>query len=87
MSCKTNQHLKRFKGEQDHAQSLSVVDVAPVGAGLAALVIVAGPARGQAGSSSSSAQDQSKDTEPVVRTFGAEGGFRTEVTSRTKGTA
>ena len=37
-------------------------------------------------SSTSSAKDQSKDAEPVVRTFGSEGGFRTEVTSRTKGT-
>ena len=58
----------------------------PLAAGLAALVIVTGPVRGQAGSSASSAQDQSKNTDPVVRTFGAEGGYRTELTSTTEGT-
>ena len=59
----------------------------PVAAGLVALVIIAGTAWGQQGSSTSSAKDQqSKDAQPVVRTFGAEGDYRTEVTSRTKGT-
>jgi hypothetical protein len=58
----------------------------PLGAGLAALVIVTGPVRGQAGSSSSSAHDQSKNTDPVVRTFGGEGGYHTELTSKTEGT-
>ena len=50
-----------------------------------AFLIVAGPAWGQQRTSSSSATGQSKDAGPVVRTFGAEGGFRTEVTSRTIG--
>jgi hypothetical protein len=48
-------------------------------------VLAAGPAWGQQRSSTGSAKDQSKDAEPVVRTFGSEGGFRTEVSSRTKG--
>lgn len=64
----------------------------PVAAGLAALVIVVGPAWGQQGqqgqqrSSTTSNKDQSQNAEPVVRTFGAEGGYRTEVTTQTKGT-
>src|SRR5258708_19960323 len=65
----------------------------PVAAALVALVLVAGPAWGQQRPSTSSSKDQSKDSskdqskdsEPVVRTFGSEGGFRTEVTSQTKG--
>jgi len=57
----------------------------PLAAGVVALVLAAGPAWGQQRSSSASAKDQSKDAEPVVRTFGSEGSFRTEVTSRTKG--
>jgi hypothetical protein len=57
----------------------------PVAAALVALVLVAGPAWGQQRPSTSSSKDQSKDSEPVVRTFGAEGNFRTEVTSQTKG--
>ncbi|MBV8228858.1 MAG: YfdX family protein, partial [Planctomycetaceae bacterium] len=40
---------------------------------------------GQQRSSTSAAKDQSKDAQPVVRTFGAEGGYRTEVSSQTKG--
>jgi YfdX protein len=51
-------------------------------AGLVALVFVAGPAWGQQSKSSSSA---SKDGEPVVRNFGAEGDFRTQVSSESKG--
>ncbi len=56
-------------------------------------LILAGPARGQQsgsaagparGQQSGSAADQAKGG-PVVRTFGAEGGYRTEVTSETKG--
>jgi hypothetical protein len=57
----------------------------PVAAGLVALVIFAGPALGQQRSSTSAAKDQSKEAQPVVRTFGAEGGYRTEVSSQTKG--
>jgi len=56
-----------------------------VAAGLVALVIFAGPALGQQRSSTSAAKDQSKEAQPVVRTFGAEGGYRTEVSSQTKG--
>ena len=53
----------------------------PVAAGLAALFLAAGSAWGQQGSSTSSAGNHSKDAGPVVRTFGSQGGFRTEVTS------
>ena len=56
-----------------------------VAASLVAVTVIAGPTRGQQGSSASSTQHPSKGTDPVVRTFGAEGGFRTEVTSRTRG--
>jgi len=64
-----------------------------VASALVALVILAGPAWGQQRSSTSSskdqskesAKDQSKDSGPVVRTFGSEGDFRTEVTSEIKG--
>jgi hypothetical protein len=60
-----------------------------VTAGLLASWIVAGPVWAQQRSSTSSAKDQSKDqskdTEPVVRTFGTEGGYRTEVTTRIQG--
>ena len=57
----------------------------PVAAGLVALMIFAGSAWGQQRSSTSAAKDQSKDAQPVVRTFGTEGGYRTEVSSQTKG--
>jgi hypothetical protein len=57
-----------------------------VAGSLAALAIVAAPAWGQQRPSTSSAKEQSKNSEPVVRTFGSEGSFRTEVTTRTKGT-
>jgi hypothetical protein len=53
---------------------------------LMAFVAVAAPAWGQQRSSSSSAHDSSATGQPVVRTFGTEGGYRTEVTSRTIGT-
>ncbi len=56
-----------------------------VAASLVAVTVIAGPTRGQQGSSASSTQHPSKGTDPVVRTFGAEGGFRTEVTSQTRG--
>ena len=57
----------------------------PLAAGVVALLLAAGPVWGQQRSSSASAKDQSKEAEPVVRTFGSEGSFRSEVTSRTKG--
>src|SRR5512140_3779258 len=57
----------------------------PAAAGLVAVLIFAGPALGQQRSSASAAKDQSKDAQPVVRTFGAEGDYRTEVSSQTKG--
>jgi hypothetical protein len=54
------------------------------GLGLVALALVlAGPAWGQ--QQARSAADEPKGG-PVVRTYGAEGGYRTEVTSETKGT-
>ena len=53
----------------------------PVAAGLAALVLAVGSAWGQQGTSASSAGNQSKDAGPIVRTFGSQGGYRTEVTS------
>jgi hypothetical protein len=59
----------------------------PTSAALVALAIAAAPARGQPSSSTSSSKDhkdQSKD-DAVVRTFGGQGGFRTEVTSKTHG--
>jgi hypothetical protein len=49
---------------------------------LAVALIVAGPAWGQ---QTKSAADEAKGA-PVVRTFGDEGGYRTEVTSETRGT-
>ena len=61
----------------------------PVAAALVALVMVTESAWGQPSSTSSSKdqsnKDQSKNTEPVVRTFGAEGGYRTEVTTQVNG--
>jgi hypothetical protein len=54
-------------------------------AGLVAVVTVAGTAWGQQSSSASSSHDQSKDGGVVKRTFGSEGGYRTELTSQTKG--
>ncbi len=56
----------------------------PTSAALVALVIAAAPAKGQQSSSTSSSKDQSKDN-AVVRTFGGQGGYRTEVTSKTHG--
>jgi len=50
---------------------------------LAALSILAAQARGQQ-APSASAEHESK-ANPVVRTFGTEGGYRTEVSSETKG--
>ncbi|MDB5351476.1 MAG: YfdX protein [Planctomycetota bacterium] len=52
----------------------------PATAGLIATLIIAGPAWAQQKTSTSS-----KDSEPVVRVFGSEGGYRTEVSSQTKG--
>ena len=49
---------------------------------LAVALILAGPAWGQ--QQPKSADDETKGG-PVVRTYGAEGGYRTEVTSETKG--
>src|SRR3954452_14153372 len=50
---------------------------------LAAALVLAGPALAQQ-APSTSAEHESKSG-PVVRTFGAEGGYRTEVKSETKG--
>lgn len=55
----------------------------PLAAGLVALLAVVGPAWGQQGSSASSNKEKEKET--VVRTFGTEGGYRTEVTSKVDG--
>jgi len=52
-------------------------------ASLAGLVVLAGSAWGQQTTSSSSTKE--KEKEPVVRTFGTEGGYRTQVTSHTIG--
>jgi hypothetical protein len=57
----------------------------PLAAGLVAFAIIGGPAWGQRDSSSSSSHDQSKNNGEVIRTFGAEGGYRTEVASRIEG--
>ncbi len=56
-----------------------------VGACLAAHLVVAGPAWAQQRTSTTTGSGGSRDTGPVVRTFGAQGGFRTEVTSRAIG--
>jgi len=60
-----------------------------VAAVLVALVMATGSAWGQQSSTSSSKdqsnKDQSKPNEPVVRTFGSEGGYRTEVTTQING--
>jgi hypothetical protein len=53
----------------------------PMVACLASLLLVAVPVRAQQGSSGSSG----KDSQPVVKTFGAEGGFRSEERSTTVG--
>ena len=53
----------------------------PMAACLASLLLVAAPVRAQQASSGSSG----KDSQPVVKTFGAEGGFRSEVRSTTVG--
>jgi YfdX protein len=52
---------------------------------LVPFLIVAGTAWAQERTSTSSSTGQSHDAGPVIRTFGTEGGFRTEVTSRTIG--
>jgi hypothetical protein len=54
-------------------------------ASLMAVVAFAGTAWGQQSSSASSANDQSKNGGVVKRTFGSEGGYRTEMSSQTKG--
>jgi len=46
------------------------------------LLIVAGPVWAQEPSSTSSAADQTRNAGPIVRTFGTEGGYRTEVTTQ-----
>ena len=46
------------------------------------LLIVAGPVLTQEPSSTSSAADQTRNAGPIVRTFGTEGGYRTEVTTQ-----
>src|SRR4051812_47790845 len=51
---------------------------------VAALLFLAGAARGQQ-APAASVEHESKSG-PVVRTFGAEGGYRTEVRSESKGT-
>jgi hypothetical protein len=56
----------------------------PTSAALVALAIATVPARGQQATSASSTKDHSKDN-AVVRTFGGQGGYRTEVTSKTHG--
>jgi YfdX protein len=53
-----------------------------VTSGLVALLIVAGPVWAQEQSSTSSAADQTRNAGPIVRTFGTEGGYRTEVTTQ-----
>ena len=63
---------------RDHHQGSTWRHVA---AGLAALVLAVGSAWGQQGTSTSSAGNQSQDAGPIVRTFGSQGGYRTEVTS------
>ena len=52
---------------------------------VASLVVVDGRAWGQQRSSTNSSGDKAKHAGPVVRSYGSEGGFRTEVTSRTNG--
>src|SRR3954452_10842270 len=59
-------------------------NVKPLLIALAAALILAHPARAQQ-SPATSAEHESKGG-PVVRTFGAEGGYRTEVKSQTEGT-
>jgi YfdX protein len=51
---------------------------------MAAALVLAGPAWGQQ-APATSAEHESKTT-PVVRSFGTDGGYRTEVISQTKGT-
>jgi len=54
---------------------------------LAVVATLAGTARAQQQAPSTSAEHEGKaGAQPVVRTFGAEGGYRTEVRSETKGT-
>ncbi len=50
-----------------------------------ALAVVDGQVWGQQSSSRTAGQDSTKTAEPVVRMYGAEGRFRTEVSSRTMG--
>ena len=56
-----------------------------VGSGLVALLVFAGLARAQERSSKSSDKDRSNRDGAVVRTLGSEGGYHTEVKSRTIG--
>jgi hypothetical protein len=65
----------------------------PRAAVVLAFLALVGPAWGQQSSSRSNSnsqnkdqsKDQSKDSQSVVRTFGSEGGYRTEVKTETKG--
>src|SRR6478736_1954693 len=56
--------------------------------GLAAIPILAGPARGEDSrpTGTASAEEKEKKGGPVVRTYGVEGGYRTEVRSEARGT-
>jgi len=51
---------------------------------MAAVLILGGAARAQQAPTTSAEHDSKAS--PVVRTFGAEGGYRTEVRSETRGT-
>ncbi|WP_165226437.1 YfdX family protein [Aquisphaera insulae] len=53
--------------------------------GLVALLVFAGPAKAQEKSSKASEKVRSSEDGAVVRTFGSEGGYRTELKSRTTG--
>jgi len=53
---------------------------------LAAVLMLAQPARAQQSPATSAEHEAKGGGGPVVRTFGAEGGYRTEVRSETKGT-
>jgi hypothetical protein len=66
--------MRRRTGSQSWGLGLVVLAVA---------LVLAGPAWGQ--HQAGSAADETKGG-PVVRTYGTEGGYRTEVTSQTKGT-
>jgi len=55
---------------------------------LAAIPILAGPARGEDGRPTAAAEEKQTEKKggPVVRTYGVEGGYRTEVRSEARGT-